>query len=73
MATAVVRQCHEGKKLKSYTIEFKVEAVEWHRKNGDNVLLTANKFSVDRKRVREWNTKYDQLAAKCHGRQKKDT
>ena len=48
MATAVVQQCHAGKKLKSYTIEFKVEAVGWHRKNGDNVLLTANKFGVDR-------------------------
>ena len=56
MATAVVRQYHAGKKLKSYTIEFKVEAVEWHRMNGDNVSLTANKFGVDRKRAREWNT-----------------
>ena len=49
MATAVVRQSHAGKKLKSYTIEFKVEAVEWHRMNGDNISLTANKFGVDRK------------------------
>ena len=43
--------------------------MEWHRKNGDNVSLTANKFGIDRER--EWNTKYDQLAAKCHGKQKK--
>ena len=42
--------------------------MEWHRKNGDNVSLTANKFGVDR--VRECNAKYDQLA-ECHGKQKK--
>ena len=39
--------------------------------NGENVSLTANKFGVDRKRVRDWNTKYDQLAGQCHGKQKK--
>ena len=72
MATAVVGQSHAGKKLKSYTIEYKVEAVEWHRKkNGENVSMTANKLGVDRKRVREWNAKYDQLAGQCHGKQKK--
>ena len=69
MATAVAGKSHAGKKLKSYTIEYKVEAVEWHRKNGKNVSLTANKFGVDRKR--EWNAKYDQLAGQCHGKQKK--
>ena len=62
---------HNGGKLKSYSIEFKVEAVEWHRMNGENVTLTSKKFSVDRKRVREWNTRYDQLVAHCSGKQKK--
>ena len=33
--------------------------------------MTANKFGVDRKRVREWNAKYVQLAGQCHGKQKK--
>lgn len=62
---------HSGGKLKSYTIEFKVETVEWHRMNGENVSLTSKKFSVDRKRVGEWNTKLDQLLAQCTGKQKK--
>lgn len=71
MSTVAAGRSHAGKKLKSYTIEFKVEALEWHRINGENVSLTANQFSVDRKRVREWNAKYDQLAGQCHGKQKK--
>ena len=62
---------HSGGRLKSYTIEFKVEAVEWHRMNGENVSMTSKKFSVDRKRVREWNTKFDQLLAQCSRKQKK--
>ena len=70
-AAVIARRSHEGMKLKSYSIEFKVEAVEWHRQNGENVSLTANKFGVDRKKVRDWNTKYDQLAGRCHGKQKK--
>ena len=61
----------QARSLNRYTIEFKVEAVEWHRINGENVSLTANQFSVDRKRVRECNAKYDQLAGQCHGKQKK--
>ena len=36
----------------------------------ENVSLTANKFDVNRKRVREWNAKY-QLAGQCHEKQKK--
>lgn len=55
-------QSHAGKKLKSYTVSFKVEVVEWYRREGmQNVTKTATKFGVDRKRVREWNEKYDAL------------
>ena len=55
-------QSHSGKKLKSYTVAFKIEVVEWYRSEGmQNVTQTAKKFGVDRKRVREWNGKYDAL------------
>ena len=70
-AAVIARRSHEGMKLKSYSIEFKAEAVEWHQQNRENVSLTANKFGVDRKKVRDWNTKYGQLAGQCHGKQKK--
>lgn len=54
----------------SYTIQKKVEVVEWHRKNGANVSKTARHFEVDRKRVREWNTSYQVLLQQCHGTNK---
>ena len=45
----------------SYTIDFKVLVVDWLRKNEGNISKAAREFDVDRKRVREWNEKYDQL------------
>ena len=53
---------HSGQKLKSYTVFFKVEVVEFYRNKGmQNVSSTARKFGVDRKRVTEWNDKYESL------------
>lgn len=49
------------RKLKQYSVEWKVNVVEWHRQNGHNVSQTAREFSIDRKRVREWNSCYDNL------------
>lgn len=54
----------------SYTIEQKVKVVEWHHKNGNNVSKTAREFKVDRKRVREWITKYQFLLELSHGKAK---
>lgn len=54
----------------NYTIQNKVDIVEWHRKNGTNVSKTARHFEVDRKRVREWNMKYQVLVQQCHGKTK---
>lgn len=63
---------HLGKKIRSYTVEFKTEVVEWYRREGmQNVSKTANKFGVDRKRVREWNEKYDSLIDARVGDKKK--
>ena len=45
----------------SYNIDFKVLVVDWLRKNEGNISKAAREFDVDRKRVREWNEKYDQL------------
>ena len=55
-------QSHAGKNIKSYTVKFIIEVVEWYRRDEmQNVTETAKKISVDRKRVRECNEKYDSL------------
>ncbi|KAG0416846.1 hypothetical protein HPB47_006073 [Ixodes persulcatus] len=54
----------------SYTIQKKEEIVEWHRKDGIDVSKTARHFEVDRKRVWEWNTKYQVLVQQSHGKTK---
>ena len=61
-----------GKKNRSYTVEFKVEAVKWHQMNGENCSLTARTSGVDRKRIREWEKPtYDKLLPLCCGKTKK--
>lgn len=39
---------------RSYTVQFKLNALDWYYKNGENKNLTAKMFSVDRKRIRDW-------------------
>ena len=51
----------------SYTVKFKVSVVEWHRNNEASLHKTAKRFSVDRKRVREWCQKYSVLKGQTSG------
>ena len=51
----------------SYTVNFKVSVVEWTRKNEASLHTAAREFNVDRKRVRDWTQKYDELKGKCAG------
>ena len=39
----------QKKKLKSYTLEFKLSVIKWHEEHGNIVSGTADKFSIDRK------------------------
>lgn len=39
---------------RSYTVQFKLDALDWYYKNGENKNLTAKMFNVDRKRIRDW-------------------
>ena len=48
-------------KLRQYTVDEKIDVVQWHRTNGHNVSKTDQEFGVDRKRVREWNSVHDSL------------
>ena len=58
-------------KMKQYTVEEKVRVVEWLRINGNNISATSREFGVDRKRVREWNSTYDNLLLNNVGSNKK--
>ena len=49
------------KRYHSFTVEYKISIVEWHQGNGLVVSKTANQFSIDRKCVRDWNAKYEEL------------
>ncbi len=39
---------------RSYTVQFKLDALDWYYKNGENKNLTAKMFNIDRKRIRDW-------------------
>lgn len=39
---------------RSYTVQFKLNVLDWYYKNGQNKNLAAKMFSVDRKRIRDW-------------------
>ncbi|KAM7282773.1 uncharacterized protein ISCGN_000014 [Ixodes scapularis] len=54
----------------SYTIQRKVEVVQWHKKNGDNSSNTARHFELYRKHVHEWSSNYQSHLQQCHGKNK---
>ena len=55
----------------SYDVDFKLMIVQWHRRNGSNVSRTAREFHVDRKRVRDWEGRYESLLQHNRGKEKK--
>ena len=58
-------QSHVGKKINSYSTEFKLEAVRFAVECNSN-YKAAKKFNVDRKRIREWRANQSKLeSASC--------
>ena len=58
-------QSHAGKKVNSYSTEFKLEAVRFAVECSSN-YQAAKKFNVDRKRIREWRANQSKLeSASC--------
>lgn len=39
---------------RSYTVEYKLNALDWYHAHGENKKQTAKHFGVDRKRIRDW-------------------
>ena len=61
---------HNGMKLKSYTIQFKTDAVQYAEENSNH--KAAEKFSVSRKRILEWRKYKDVLASLKKSRKRAD-
>ena len=54
-----VAMLHKGKKVSSYTLKYKLEAIAYAENN--NISSASKKFNVDRKRIREWKDKKEEL------------
>ena len=50
---------HKGKKVRSYRMEFKREAVKYTQDHSN--CATAEKYKIDRQTIREWKTKIDAI------------
>ena len=50
---------HKGEKIKSYTISFKLEVVEFAENR--SITAAAQKYNVDRHSVRDWKKKKNEL------------
>lgn len=51
----------------SYTVEKKLSVLAWHRTNGANLHATSRHFSINRKRIREWISKENELLQNNYG------
>ena len=67
-----VAMWHKGKKVSSYTLKYKLEAIAYAENN--NISSASKKFNVDRKHIREWKDKKEELLFlknKDHGAKRK--
>ena len=53
------KTCHKGEKIRSYTISFKLEVVEFAENR--SITAAAQKYNVDRRSVRDWKKKKNEL------------
>lgn len=56
--------------MRSYMVAKKIKVVQWHRQAGRNVHETSRRFNIDRKRIREWDGKYESLLKQNFGKSK---
>ncbi|XP_042147363.1 uncharacterized protein LOC121836515 [Ixodes scapularis] len=56
--------------MHSYTVQKKIEVVQCHRLKGKNVHRTSRQFKLHRKRIREWDKKYEVLLQQNFGKSK---
>ncbi|KAH7937196.1 hypothetical protein HPB49_008606 [Dermacentor silvarum] len=56
--------------MHSYTVAKKVEVIQWHRENRQNVHQMSRHFKLDWKRIREWEKNFDNLLQQNYGKAK---
>ena len=54
-------------KRRSYTREFKLNALAWYEANGRNISATARQFEVAPKRIREWRSLMEHIQNQAGG------
>ena len=54
-------------KHRSYTVEFKLSVIKWHKEKGESIRKTAREYQIDRKRIREWLKQEDELNSNSRG------
>ena len=64
-------QSHAGKKVSSYSIEYKLEAIKFAEES-KSISSAAKKFNVDRKRIRLWQSAKAKLQAADNKRKRLD-
>ena len=60
MAANIKSTSHRGEKIKSYSIEFKLTAIDYANLNSNRAA--SRKYGVDEKRIREWKKKHAELS-----------
>ena len=54
------------RKLRSYTVDFKLNVINWHGENGKNIAKTGREFKIDDS-ASEWLANEDILRQICYG------
>ena len=54
-----VTMSHKGKRISSYTLKYKLEAIAYAENN--SIDIASKKFNVERKRIRKWKSKKEEL------------
>ena len=57
---------------RSYTLEFKLKAMEWYETNGKKISATARQLKVAPKRIREWRSLKENIQNQAGGCRSKD-
>lgn len=64
-------QSHKGSRIGTYTLALKLNVVDY-AKSKSSIKAASDKFKIDRKRIREWMNKEDEIRLKLNSSKKKD-
>ncbi|KAL3225639.1 hypothetical protein MRX96_025677 [Rhipicephalus microplus] len=64
------RLCYTVPSLRFYTVTKKIKVVQWYHQGGINVHATSRHLNIDRRRIREWDSKYVALLQQNFGKSK---